>query len=463
MNKVKKMRYVWLRRAGWMLCVLLSLTPQKAFARARTPAWLQAHLDGSLKMRGVYYGVSFAPFKEAKPGYDDMRLARDRALDELCYRLSVSIKSQFEQNLAQKGDYSEEQVASSLFVSSRKVFSGIEEKEKWTDAKKLRHWVMVVIDKEKADRQLEEQKFINEVVDRLERKQDEILEGIKKIGTVLSQNMQVYTDRMDHFEGLLAEIDTKVGAAGDQTRQEYASINEEIKKFESGWKTHKEKLESSQERQSRQMEQLMRQNQQLQNLLVRIAGKIQGDYFLAFANDDVRYKTANPDFSVRIEPEKGQGADYYSGEEIRFRVRASRGCYIKLIYVSSTQEGADSEKRMNILLFPNEHDRDNWVRAGQTTVIGKLGELEVRPPFGRDVITVVASEKQFSDIEEILKQARGGFYSELTTNTSGAIRMRSRGLGVVQPASSPVPAVLQTSLPLSPAATDTCFIVSHAR
>jgi len=44
---------------------------------------------------------------------------------------------------------------------------------------------------------------------------------------------------------------------------------------------------------------------------------------------------------------------------------------------------------MNIPLFPNTHDRDNRIKAGETIVIGRLGELEIRPPYGKDVITVV--------------------------------------------------------------------------
>ena len=112
------------------------------------------------------------------------------------------------------------------------------------------------------------------------------------------------------------------------------------------------------------------------------------------------------------------------------------------------------------MLFPNEHDRDNWLPAGENKIIGKHGELEIRPPFGKDVVTVVASEKQFTDIEENLKRAPGTYYSVVTGNTRDAIRVR--GLGVVQPATREYPGSAQPS-DSGRVASDTCFIVSHPK
>ncbi len=443
---------------GITLCIVLFLTPIQTAAYA--PAWLQSHLDGTLKIPGVYHGASFASYKGDTPDYAATRLAKDRALDELCYRLSVSIKSQFEDRIVGKGSYEEQQVASSLFVSTRNVLSGVEEKEKWHDSKRHRYWVLLAIDKKKADRQLTEQRFVNEVVDRLENKQEEILKGIRKISFLLNQNMQLYADRMQYLEKLLTTIDKKVSAAGAETKYEYAFIQEEIRKLEQNRKKQAEKMESAQKAQSQQIEQLMHQNKMLQDLLSQITDKIQNDYFLALTDDDVKRKESFSKSWVTIEPEKGQGADYYSGEKIRFRVLASKGCYIKVIYLTSLDKNRSNKKRMNILLFPNEHDKDNWIRAGETKIIGKHGELEIQPPFGQDVITVVASEKQFTDLEENLKQAAGTYYSVVTRNTRDAIRVR--GLGVVTPATSSSGGSLEPS-DSGTITTDTCFIVSHPR
>jgi hypothetical protein len=302
-----------------MLCIFLIFTPARVLAIK--PAWLQAHLDGALKLPGVYYGVSFAPYKGKRPDYAATRLAKDRALDELCYRLSVSIKSQFEDRIVGKGDYEEQQIASSLFVSTRNVLSGVEEKQKWPESRRHRYWVLVAIDKKKADRQLEEQKFVNQVVDRLENRQEEILKGIKKISSLLNHNMQLYTDRMKHFEKLLVAIDKKVGSAGAETKNEYALINDQIKVLEQNRQEQAQRIESAQQAQSQQIAGLIRQNKMLQDLLVQISGKIQKDYFLALTDDDVKRQESTSTLRVKIEPEKGQGADYYAGEKIRFRCR----------------------------------------------------------------------------------------------------------------------------------------------
>ena len=443
-------------RLAIMLCILLIFTPARAFAIK--PAWLQAHLDGTLKLPGEYYGTSFASYKGKRPDYAATRLAKDRALDELCYRLSVSIKSQFEDRIVGKGDYEEQQVASSLFVSTRNVLSGVEEKQKWLDSRRHRYWVLVVIDKKKADRQLEEQKFINQVVDRLENRQEEILKGIKKISSLLNHNMQLYADRMQHFEKLLVAIGKKVSSAGAETKNEYALIHDQIKMLEQNRQAQAQRMESAQQAQSQQIGGLIRQNKMLQDLLVQISGKIQKDYFLALTDDDLKRQESTSTLRVKIEPEKGQGADYYAGEKIRFRVRASRGCYIKVIYLTSTGESRNGEKRMNIMLFPNEHDTDNRISAGENMIIGKHGELEIQPPFGKDVVTVVASEKQFTDLEENLKRASGTYYSVVTGNTRDAIRVR--GLGVVQPATSEYTGSVRPS-DSGTVASDTCFIVSH--
>jgi len=432
-------------------------------AAPRQPQWLHSHLNGTLKLTGVYHGISFADYRGKKPDYDAMRLARDRALDDLCYQLSVSVKSDFKNHILKKSGYEEEKIASSLFVSSRKVLSGVREKDRWTNARGRRHWVLLTIDRRNADEQLQQQKFINEVVDRLDRKQDEILEGTKKIAGLLDRHMSVYSEQMKHYEKLLQTIDQKVTSASDQTKMEYDQIRQTLTNLEKRQQLHDQKMAGYSQQQSEQIAELVRQNRVLQNYLFQLSEKVQKDYFLALTNDDLENKSLNPDFRVKIQPEKGQGASYYSKEKIRFQVKASRGCYIKVIYLSSAAEGSSSQKKMNTLLFPNVHDKDNWIRAGETKIIGRYGELEVQPPFGKDVITVVASENQFTDLDDTLRQAAGGYYSEVTVNTRGAIRMRTRGIGVVKAAADSTTAGNLQLSPQDGIASDTCFIVSYPR
>jgi len=424
------------------------------------PTWINDYQNGSLKQAGFYHGVSFAEFKSNTPGYDDMRLAKDRALDELCYQLSVSVKSKFKESLSQQGDFNEQHVASSLFVSTRKTLSGIKQKAKWTDNKKQRYWVLVVIDRKNADRQVKQQKFINEVVDRLENKQDEILKGTKEIANILNRNMKAFDNRMVQLQDLLKAIEKKTDASGENTRKEYADIRNQIEQLERTRKQHLNQIENTQQRQNQKIDELISQNEEFKNLLNQIAGSIKNDYFLALTDDDVKHSGKSSRFNVRIESEKGQGADYYNGEKIKFNIKATQDCYIKVIYLSTAGKDRKTQT-VNTLLFPNVHDQNNRLMAGETKVIGKLGELEVQPPFGKDVVTVIASKKQFTDIKETLQKAEGGYYSKTVSSTRGAVAFR--GIGVVQPATLPVGTQYPGTTTATQTATDTCFIVSHLR
>ena len=439
-------------RIFWMAAALsLLLVIPGAGYSSTYPQWLQAYHDGTLNLTGVYYGVGSADFIGDKPNYDSRKLSKDRALDELCYQLSVSIKSELKENLSQKGQYSEQEVASSLFVESRKVFSGIMEKQNWADPQKSVYWVMVVIDKAKADRQAKQQDFINEVINLLKEGQEEIVAGIKKMTAVLNHQMQFYKKRMNNFEKLLTIINQKVGSAGDQTKAEYTNIKSEITKLGDQWNKQEQMLRD----QNKKMESLMSQNKALQELLAKISNNIKGDHFLALTQDDVRNQSKNPEFNVGITPLKGQGAVYYDGQSIRFRVQASRDCYVKVIYLSSISDEDAGETRMNTLLFPNPHDRNNFIRAGTSAIIGKMGELVAQTPYGKDIVTVIASPSQFTDIEESLRKAAasGQYYQKVTRSVREAIQ--ERGIGVAK-------CIGNTSTDDTGSyVSDTCFIITR--
>jgi hypothetical protein len=425
--------------------------------------WVQSCLRGDAELGGVYHGLSYAAFEGDLPEYEQQDLAKNRALDDLCYKLAVSVTSKFEDRIVKKGDYEAQNIISSLYVSTRHFISGIEAKDIWTDAKSHRYWVLLVVDKGKADKQLAQQRFINEVVDRLEHKQDEILEGIKEIAAVLQNNIQAYNDSIDKLEGLINAIDSKMQSASSQTRDEYATIQADIKKLQDERQRYENIIQNGQQQQQAQIEHVINQNNELKAQLAQIAAQIQKDYFLSLARDDLQAKADDPGFAVRIRPGKGDGADYYSGEKITFFVSATRDCYIKVIYISSTGSNRTDEKRINTVLFPNAHDRNNRIKAGETVVIGKQGEIEVGEPFGQDVVSVVASEQQFTDIASVIGNPAGGMQSETTASARDAIGMRYRGLKLVTP--SGMPAGKATDLAIKPdaVATDTCFLVSHPR
>ena len=435
-----------------VILILLLIIPGMGYASG-DPQWLQAYRDGTLKLNNAYYGVGSSEFVGNSPDDESRRRSKDRALDDLCYQLSVSIQSEFKEKLSQKGKFSDQEVASSLFVSTQKVFSGIQEKHKWTDAGKNRYWVMVIIDKAEADRQVEQQNFVKKVVDRLEHNQREIVSGIKKMTAVIKQQTQFVKHQMNKLDKFVKDLDTKLAAAGNQTKGEYAGIKNEISKMGDKFNSQEAMLHD----QNKKMEVLMAQNKALQDLFAKISNNIQRDHFLALTRDDIKNQSNNPEFKVKITPLKGQGAYYHDGESIQFRVEASKNCYIKVIYLSSIGENAAGERRMNTLLFPNVHDRDNYIRAGESMIIGKMGELVAQKPYGKDIVTVVASLTQFTDIDESLRRAAAGgqYYQSVTRSVSEAVR--SRGIGVAPPGS------VKTSASSGAYVSDTCFIITRKR
>lgn len=416
--------------------VIIATVTFPAFTFAAPPPWVEAFREGSLISPEAYFGVGMADFQSDSPDYECRRLSKDRALDELSYQLSVSITSLLKEKLSQKGDYSQEQVSSSLFVSTRKVLNGITVKEKWTDSGDRQYWVMLAIDKESAERQVKQQDFINEVVNRLEKKQAEINTGIKKLNTLLSDHDKRIDHRMHKMEDLLNRINKKITTAAQNPQVNYSAFMQKLEQVEKQWQ------KKPKDDQSDRLNDVIRQNQILTERLSQIMGMIQQDQFLSLLADDVKNQQTNGNFKVTIVPEAGPGADYTEGDTIRFKVSSNRDGYIKVIYTSSIGNEGGDEKFMNTLLFPNHQERDNRIKADITKTIGDKNELIVQPPFGKDVVTVIVSSTQFKDLDHLLTESEEAYYSFETHSTRGAVT--ARGIGVREKA------------------TDTCFIITRA-
>ncbi|ETR68736.1 MAG: hypothetical protein OMM_10219 [Candidatus Magnetoglobus multicellularis str. Araruama] len=101
--------------------------------------------------------------------------------------------------------------------------------------------------------------------------------------------------------------------------------------------------------------------------------------------------------------------------------------------------------------------RPSWLTtpqiAGQSVTVGKLGELVILAPFGKDTISVEASEMPFPKLDEQLNIAAKSNQHYLTRSLSSpAQAVRTRAVGVGTPLH-----------PMQSLATDTCFIVSHSK
>ncbi|MGD9210018.1 MAG: DUF4384 domain-containing protein [Desulfobacteraceae bacterium] len=424
-----------------MVTLLVSIILNPA-AAAQLPDWVDAYQKGSLVNEDNYLGVGSADCKSERPENECLRLSKDRALEDLSYQLSVSITSQLEENLSQRGDYSQEQITSSLLVSTRKVLNGVTEKEKWTDLSESRHWVLLTIDKDSAQLQVQKQDFIKEIADRLENNQSEIKQGLEVLHRKIDENNKRTSKGMQNIEELLIKMNAKLDLKNTGTQTEYNPLVEKIQLIEQHWQSQ----EKTAKNQSARMDYLINQNQLLTQKLAQMFEMIKKDRYLPYLEDDVRTQLSSQDFKITITPEKGESAQYLEGETIRFFVKSNRDCYIKVIYSNSINPDNHDETRMNTLLFPNFYDRDNQIEANKSILIGRRDELTVEPPFGKDIITVVASTTQFEDMEKLLKEAAEQYHSYETRSIQGAVE--ARGIGVRR---------------RSATVTDTSFIISRPK
>ena len=379
-----------------------------------------------------YYGMNMAHFRGLEPDYDIKQKAKDRAIKDLSYSLSVSIKSQFEEQLSA---YDDSSVKSSLMLSARLVLDGIREKASWTDCKNRDHWVLVAIDKDQADKQVTKQRFINQVLDRLKSDQDEIKKGIKMMLELSNDRMKRVESYFKHFTQFSKSLEQKMIAAGKQSSADYRKLIQRIDSISKN-------LNQFQNQKNKKMQTFLDKQQSFLEELSSVSGKIKSDYLLSFVNNDIANNSS--DISIQITPFKGQGADYYEDERIMFKVTGKQDCFIKVFYVQSSGE--------ETLLLPNVHDRNNFLQAGKTLIVGKLGELVVMYPFGRDTVTVVASKTQFSDIENQLRSAARSRQAYATRSfASPTDAVRTRAIGVAD------------HINTQPFASDSCFIVSHKK
>jgi len=91
------------------------------------------------------------------------------------------------------------------------------------------------------------------------------------------------------------------------------------------------------------------------------------------------------DFGLNIEPNNNRST-FYNGEKISFNVKADQSCYIAVFVVQ-----ADDSV---VVLFPNKHTASSLIQSGSSVKIPAESDdvvyIEVSPPFGVDVIQVIA-------------------------------------------------------------------------
>ncbi|MCF7947453.1 MAG: DUF4384 domain-containing protein [Spirochaetia bacterium] len=96
--------------------------------------------------------------------------------------------------------------------------------------------------------------------------------------------------------------------------------------------------------------------------------------------------------------DRGNGATYKGDENLVIHFFANRACFIKLYHI-------DVHKKTS-LIFPNEYYSDNRIEAGQVYAIPDEHypfRFVLGAPYGTEFIKIVASTRQFYEIEEAFR------------------------------------------------------------
>ena len=90
-------------------------------------------------------------------------------------------------------------------------------------------------------------------------------------------------------------------------------------------------------------------------------------------------------------------ATYQQGDELTLNVKANEDCYV-WVFDTGTSGAV-------VQIYPNKHDQKNFLAAGKTLSIPGKGakyRLQVAPPSGVELITVVASKENLPLTEKLV-------------------------------------------------------------
>ena len=109
---------------------------------------------------------------------------------------------------------------------------------------------------------------------------------------------------------------------------------------------------------------------------------------------------SHPPFLTGVTVEHADGT-YRDGDELRIQFMAERDAQLYLLYHQANGK--------TLLLFPNPAQRESRVLAKQPVVIpgeGSRFKFRVQPPFGDEVLQVIASLKPVTELDELLAKAK---------------------------------------------------------
>ncbi|GBU28670.1 hypothetical protein R84B8_02230 [Treponema sp. R8-4-B8] len=122
----------------------------------------------------------------------------------------------------------------------------------------------------------------------------------------------------------------------------------------------------------------------------------------------------NPALIIRAWPNSDTNT-YIDGDELKINLESSQDCYFKVYHI-------DIDKKMQ-MIYPNAQNTNNFLKANNIRIIPEGNtRYNIESPFGQDTVLVVASTRQFANIE--------AEYVQIRSATRDVVLSVSRGLGV---------------------------------
>jgi len=98
-------------------------------------------------------------------------------------------------------------------------------------------------------------------------------------------------------------------------------------------------------------------------------------------------------FKLRISTDRGANGAYVEGDPLTIFIETERDAYVRIYHV------AWKDRRFT-MVFPNKHERNNFIRSGAVRRIPEEADsfvFEVSKPYGVDAIVAIAQTEPFED------------------------------------------------------------------
>lgn len=200
-----------------------------------------------------------------------------------------------------------------------------------------------------------------------------------KIVSTLKNNEQITGADLQHFQNHLrvfqSILEKKLGAADTQTRSRFTEISQLLNKI----------FETSSAN--------IKPDSELYTVLKTIIAKTRNDLILAMANEEA-LRHADTVTLATIRPNRGHGGAYRANETVQLAVTALQDSFIQIFFLSFPRDKDSAPVLQPLVFSPAPGKKSVFLSGGDTLILGEDGSFVIEPPFGSDLIIVVATKEE---------------------------------------------------------------------